>query len=182
MKMIFRNAFLAILGSLTLSACNEGADTPAVSGGPVATAIADEPAGVCALLTRDEAATVLADNDGGSEQSDSAGALLKDVEFSHCRYLHVAESGFSWLDLLVYRASSDEGFEQIKIAEWAHEGSSRRLDIGDIGYLHDMSDQNEMVATASKGRTVFELKLNADDAAGKSEELIALATIVAEKI
>jgi len=182
MKSKFRYASLATLGLLTVSACGGSVDTPVGAGEQAANVPAVQAVGVCALLTGDQVATVIADNDGGNEQAASEGALLKDVEFSHCRYVHVGDTGFSWLDVLVYRASSDEGFEKIKIAEWAHQGSSQRLDIGDIGYLHDMSDQNEMVATASKGRTVIELKLNAEDAAENSKELIALATIVVEKI
>ena len=87
-----------------------------------------------------------------------------------------------FLDVIIYKATSDEGFKKIEIGEWAHHDSSRKLDIGDIGFLHDMSEQDEMVATASKGKTVFELKLSSKDAAAKSEQLVELARIVVGKL
>ena len=121
-------------------------------------------------------------NDGGREMDASEATLLNDVEMEHCRYFHMEGTSPKWLDLLIYKASSAKGFEQIDIAEWAHRDSSTKLDIGDIGFLHDMSDQNEMVATASKGWVVFELKLNSDDAVTRSEQLIGLARIVGDKI
>jgi hypothetical protein len=185
MAINLRNLCLVLGSTIALSACGGG------GGGEAPQRAAQESAGtspqqlsggVCGLLTREQVNTVIPGNDGGREQDASEAALLKDVEMEHCRYFFIEGTNPKWLDLLIYKASSAKGFEQIDIGEWAHKGTSRRLDFGDIGFLHDMSEQNEMVATASKGKTVFELKLNADDAKSRSEQLIDLARIVAGKI
>jgi hypothetical protein len=181
MKYDLRIFGLTLCLTAALGACGNG-DAPAATP-QSATGSSDQPSsGACSLLTREQVDSVIPGNDGGREMDASEAALLNDVEMEHCRYFHIEGMNAKWLDLLIYKAASAEGFEQIAIAEWAHEGSSKRLDIGDIGYLHDMSDQNEMVATASKGWVVFELKLNSDDAATRSEQLIGLARIVGDKI
>lgn len=138
--------------------------------------------GACGLLSREQVDAVIPGNDGGQERDASEAALLTDVDIDFCRYFHVEGTDMKFLDLLVYRASSDVGFEQIEIGKWAHQGSNRALDIGDAAFLIDMSDQNEMMVTASKGRTVFELKLVSDDAPAKSEQLIDLARTVSGEI
>jgi hypothetical protein len=190
-----RNLLLAIGVATLVASCGGGGTTNgasdekagASSEGSSATAMqgqngSDEQGGACKLLSQEQVDTVIPGNDGGTEMDASEAALLTDVEVQHCRYLHVEGTNLKYLDLLVYEASSDEGFEQINIGKWAHQGSSRALDFGDLGFLIDMSDQNEMMATAEKGRTVVELKLNADDAPAKSEELIELARTVVGKI
>lgn len=182
MKNNLRNLCLALGAAAAIAACGSGSEAAGTAAQQATSDSEQQSSGACSLLTREQVATVIPENDGGRELDASEAALLSDVEMEHCRYFYVEGTNAKWLDLLIYRASSAEGFEQIDIAEWAHRGSSQRLDIGDIGFLHDMSDQNEMVATASKGWTVFELKLNADDASAKSEELIDLARIVAGKI
>jgi len=65
-------------------------------------------------------------------QCTSAGASLKVVEFAHCRYVHAVDTGVRWPDLLVCRTSSGKRLEQVKIAEWVHQDSSRQPYIGDI--------------------------------------------------
>jgi len=182
MRTGLRNFCLALGAVISIAACSGGGDAPGTAAAQAAGVSAEQPGGACGLLSREQVNAVIPDNDGGREKDASEAALLKDVDIEHCRYFHAEGTNLKWLDVLVYRASSEEGFEQIKIGEWAHQGSSRRLDFGDIGFLQDMSDQNEMVATASKGRVVFELKLYADDAAAKSEQLIELARIVNEKL
>ena len=139
------------------------------------------PSGTCGLLSREQVNAVVPGNDGGTERDASEAALLKDVEMAHCRYFHLEGSTPTWLDLLLYRASSEDAFEQINIGKWAHQGTSRELDIGDIGFLHDLAE-NEIQATASKGWTVFELTLHAEDAHARSEPLIAPARVVAEEV
>jgi len=196
MKTNLTNFFLAIAAALLFAACG-GSETGGTPGESAATAsdaqsaspaeqgmsTSDEnPGGACKLLTREQVDTVIPGNDGGQVRDASEAALLTDVDIEFCRYFHIEGMDMKYLDLLVYRASSDAGFEQISIGKWAHQGSSRALDIGDVGFLLDMSEQNEMVATASKGKTVFELKLNAEDAAAKSEQLIDLARIVGKEI
>jgi hypothetical protein len=182
MKSNFRNFCLVMAAAAVVAACGNGSDAPGTPAQQAASASDEQPRGACSLLTREQVNTVIPGNDGGKEQDASEASLLKDVKMEHCRYFHVEGTNLKFLDLLIYKASSDEGFKQIKIGKWAHQGSSRELDIGDIGFLLDMSEQNEMVATASKGRTVFELKLVADDAPAKSESLIDLARIVGGKI
>jgi hypothetical protein len=182
MRTSLRNLCLAIGAAAAVTACSHGSEAPGTATQQATSSSNEQPGGACSLLTPEQVNTVVPESDGGKEQDASAAALLKDVEIKYCRYFHVEGTDMKYLDLLVYEASSDEGFKQIKIGAWAHQGSSRRLDIGDIGFLHDMSSQNEMVATASKGRTVFELKLFANDAADKTQQLIDLANIVAGKI
>ena len=181
MQTKFRVLCLTLLAIFGLVACG-GIEAP--GNALISTASADEWSSgtTCGLLTREQVDTVLPGNDGGSEQGTSEASLLTDVEMGHCRYLAIDASSMKWLDLLVYKASSDEGFEQIKIGEWAHQGSSQRLDFGDVGFLLDMSDQDEMEATVSKGRTVIELKLDADDASARSEQLVELARIVTQQL
>lgn len=177
-----RSLLVAIGTAAALAACGGG--EPAGGAALQATSAADDqPSGVCGLLSQAQVDAVIPGNDGGQEQDASLEeAMLTDVAVESCRYLHVEGTDLQYLDLIVYKASSDEGFEQISIGKWAHQGSSRQLDFGDLGFLLDMSDQNEMEATVSKGRTVIELKLNADDAPTKSEQLIGLARTVTGKI
>ena len=182
MNMYLRNLCLAMGASMAIAACGDGSKAPVATAQQAASASDEKPSHVCSLLSREQVDTVIPGNDGGREKDTSEATLLKDVEMEHCQYSHIEGMNVKFLDLIIYKALSDEGFEQIKIGEWAHHGSDRRLDIGDISFLKDMSAQNEMVAKASKGRTVFELKLNADDAAARSEQLIELASIVAGKI
>ncbi|HEY5564006.1 MAG TPA: hypothetical protein VIL33_00355 [Rhodothermia bacterium] len=182
MKTNLRNLCLAIGTSMVIAACGGGAEAPEAAEPEAESVSEDQPSGICGMLTPDQVATVLPDSDGGDEKDTSEASLLRDIEMEHCQYLLVEGMDVKFLDLIIYKASSDEAFQQIALAEGAREGRSRRLDIGDIGYLHDMSSQGEMVATASKGRTLFELKLIASDAGTKSEQLIDLARIVAGQI
>ncbi len=137
------------------------------------------PSQACSLLTDEQVATVVPGHDGGHDQDTSEAALLKDVSMEHCKYYHGGANGFVMLDVLVYRASSDEGFEQIAVTEWGH-GSDKKLDIGDVSFLEDAG--GTWIATASKDRTVLELRLTADDAEAKSEQLVELARAVASKL
>jgi len=182
MKSNFRNFCLVMAAAVVIASCGNGNEAPGTPAQHAASVSDEQSSGVCSLLTREQVDTVIPGNDGGKERDASEAALLKDVKMEHCQYSHVEGTNLKFLDLLIYKASSDEGFEQITIDKRAHQGSSRQLDIGDIGFLLDMSSQLEMVATASKGRTVFELKLVADDALAKSEQLIDLARIVGGKI
>ncbi len=120
-------------------------------------------------------------NDGGQDRDTSEAALFKDVEIEHCSYLYVEGMDMQFLDVIIYKASSDEGFEQIDIGKRARHESVRKLDIGDIGFLDDMGG-GDIMATASEGRTVFELKLVSKDGKAKSEQLIELARVVAGKL
>jgi len=58
--------------------------------------------------------------------------------------------------------------------------SMEHLDIGDLSFLEDAG--GTWIATASKGHTVFELRLTAADASAKSEQLVELARAVAAKL
>lgn len=182
MNMYLRNLCLAMSASMAFAACGDGSEAPAAAARQAASASDEKPSHVCSLLSREQVDSVIPGNDGGQDKDASEAALLKDVAMEHCQYSHIEGMNVKFLDLIIYKASSDEGFEQIRIGESAQQGSDRRLDIGDISYLKDMSAQNEMVAKASKGRTVFELKLYADDAAARPEQLIELARIVVGKI
>lgn len=170
-----------LLAVLCLCAACGGGDAPAKATQQASGDSGDSPSQACSLLTDAQAATVVPGHDGGHDQDTSEASMLTDVTIGHCKYYHVEGTNLRWLDVLVYKASSDKGFESIKIGKWAHHGSSRSLDIGDIGFLLDLSDTSIM-ATASKGRTVFELKLNSPDAAARSGQLIELARIVAAKL
>lgn len=157
-----------------------GGDPPAANGVAARLALANvEAPSVCSLLTDEQVATVVPGHDGGHDQDTSEASLLKDVSMEHCKYYHGGEDGLVMLDVLVSRASSDEGFEQIAISEWGH-GSDRKLDIGDVSFLEDAG--GTWIVTASKDRTVFELRLTADDAGAKSEQLIGLARTVAAQL
>jgi len=137
------------------------------------------PRQACGLLTDEQVSTVVPGHDGGHDQDTSEASLMKDVSLEHCKYYHGGPEGLVMLDVLVWRASSDEGFEQIAISEWGH-SSDTKLDIGDVSFLEDAG--GTWTATASKGRTVFELSLMADDAEAKSEQLVQLARSVAAKL
>jgi len=171
---------LAMSMAVVLSACGDGSQAPA--GNAWSSSESDDVhSHVCGLLTREQVDTVVPGNDGGQDRDTSEATLLKDVGMEHCSYLHVEGTDMQFLDLIVYKASSDKGFEQIDIADRAQRGSVRKLEIGDIGFLDDTGGEG-IEATASKGRTVFELKLVSNDAKAKSEQLIELARIVAGKL
>jgi len=135
----------------------------------------------CSLLSQEQVGTVIPGNDGGKERDASEAALFKDVEMGHCSYMHIEGMDFEFLDLIIYRTSSDEGFEQIDISGRAHNATVGDLGIGDVSYFDEIDDSTIKVA-ASIGRTVFELKLNSQDAPAKSEQLTELARIVAGKL
>ena len=156
----------------SLPAAEEPAGGLAVAGG-------DAPWQACSLLTDEQVATVVPGHDGGHDQDTSEASLLKDVSMEHCKYYHGGPEGLVMLDVIVYRASSDDGFEQIAVSEWGH-SSDKKLDIGDVSFLEDAG--GTWIATASKGRTVLELRLTADDAEAKSEQLVELARAVAAKL
>jgi len=178
MKTILGTLGLILAASIT--ACG-GGDVPAKAAQQASGDFSDKPSQACSLLTDEQVATVVPGHDGGHDQDTSEASMLTDVAMGHCKYYHFGGAEMRWLDVLIYKASSDKGFENINIGKWAHQGSSRSLDIGDIGFLHDLSDTSIM-ATASKGRTVFELTLNSPDVAAESEQLIELARIVAGKL
>jgi hypothetical protein len=79
-----------------------------------------------------------------------------------------------YMDVFVYRASSDAGFKKVDISGSMLMGSPRKLD---ISFLDDIDSRTIKVA-ASKGRTVFELSLNSKDAQAKSDQLIDLARVL----
>jgi len=139
----------------------------------------------CSLLSQAQVDTVLPGNNGGMERDTSEALLLKDVEMGHCSYLHAQDMDqdmdIQFLDLVISTASSDESFEQIDIGSRARDDSVRKLDIGDISFLSNIDD-NWIKVSFSKGRTVIDLSLNANDAPAKSEQLIGLARIVAGKL
>ena len=179
MTTFLRNSCLA--ASLLVASCG-GGQAPAEENQPIVSASADQSEGACGLLTRQQVDTVIPGNDGGHERDTSEETLLDGVEMDHCQYVLVEGMDAKFLDLLIYRAASDEAFPQIEIDHMAGKESYRQLDIGDMAFLMDMSDQQKMMVTASKGRTVIELKLIADDAQAKSEQLIELTRIVVGKI
>ena len=152
-KVVVSNARYGDIYHLGRDACGDGSEAPAAAAQQAASASDEKPSHVCSLLSREQVDSVIPGNDGGQDKDASEAALLKDVAMEHCQYSHIEGMNVKFLDLIIYKASSDEGFEQIRIGESAQQGSDRRLDIGDISYLKDMSAQNEMVAKASKGRT-----------------------------
>jgi len=158
-----------------------GGSPPGTEGPGAGLAVASDeaPWQACDLLTDEQVSTVVPGHDGAHDQDTSEASLMKDVSMEHCKYYSVGEAGLQMLDVIVYRASSDEGFEEIAISEWGH-SSDTKLDIGDLSFLEDAG--GTWIATASKGRTVFELSLTADDAGAKSEQLVELARSVAAKL
>lgn len=179
MTTMLRTLGLVLVAAI--AACGGSGDTSANAAQQGTGAAAEAQSQTCSLLTDEQVATVVPGHDGGHDQDTSEASLMTDVAMGHCKYYHFAGTEMRWLDVLVYKASSDKGFENINIGKWAHHGSSRSLDIGDVGFLHDLSDTSIM-ATASKGRTVFELTLHSPEAAAMSEQLIELARIVMGKL
>lgn len=173
---------LGLLAAVAVSLCACGGNAAPAKGAPQsASATSETPSRVCSLLTDAQVATVVPGHGGGHDEDTSEAALLKDVTIEHCKYYHVEGTDLQMLDVLIYKASSDEGFKDINIGKWAHEGGDRSLDVGDLGYLMVLPDQG-LMATASKDHTVFELKLISADAAARSEQLVELARVVAGKL
>jgi hypothetical protein len=169
---------MAMVVTAIITACDNGSQGPAEG---TQQASGETPSHVCSLLSREQVNAVIPGNKGCQDRDTSEAALFKDVEMEHSSYLHAGGTDMQFLDVIIYKASTDEGFEQIDIAKRARHGSIRKLNIGDIGFLDDLGGDNLMV-TASKGRTVFELKLVSKDADAKSEQLTELARIVAGKL
>jgi hypothetical protein len=180
MKTKFGIFCLAMSMAAVLAACGDGSQAPAGDARQSSGESDETPSHVCGLLSREQVDTVIPGNDGGRDRDTSEAALLKDVGMEHCSYLHVEGTDIQFLDVIIYRASSDEGFEQIDIGDRAQNGSVRKLDIGDISFL-DNIDSSTIKVSASKGRTVFELSLNSTDAPAKSDQLIELARVVVGK-
>jgi len=181
MKTKFRTLCLTMaMGMVTvLAACGDGGQAP--SGDDRSSGeSAEAPGGVCSLLTREQVDAVVPGNDGGREDTSLATAY-KDVETEQCRYVHFEDTDMQFLDVFVYRASSDAGFRKVDISGRMLMGSPRKLDIGDISFLDDIDSRTIKVAS-SKGRTVFELSLNSKDAPAKSDQLINLARVLAGEL
>ena len=178
MRKMLKTIPMAMVVAAIITACDNGSQVQAEG---AQQASGEAPSHVCSLLSREQVNAVIPGNEGGQDRDTSEAALLKDVEMEHCSYLHAEGMNMQFLDVIVYKASTDEGFKQIDIGKRARHESVRKLDIGDIGFLDDLGDDNLMV-TASKGRTVIELKLVSKDANAKSEQLIELARIVAGKL
>lgn len=181
MRKMLMTIPMAMVVAAIITACDNGSQVPAKEAQQASSASSEAPSHVCGLLSREQVNAVIPDNDGGHDRDTSEAALFKDVDMEHCSYLHVEGTDMQFLDVIIYKASTDEGFEQIDISKWASHGSVRKLDIGDIGFLDDLGGDN-LIVTASKGRTVFELKLVSKDANAKSEQLTELARIVAGKL
>jgi len=175
------NLSMVMVAAVMLAACGDDSQVSAEDTQLAPSASGQAPGHACGMLSREQVNEVIPDNDGGHDRDTSEAALFKDVDMEHCSYLHVEGTDMQFLDVIIYKASTDEGFEQIDISKWASHGSVRKLDIGDIGFLDDLGGDN-LIVTASKGRTVFELKLVSKDANAKSEQLTGLARIVAGKL
>jgi hypothetical protein len=135
----------------------------------------------CGMLSREQVDSLLPGNNGPMERDTSEASLLEDVEMGHCTYPAVVGTDFQFLDLIVYKAGSDEAFEQVDISKRAQRDSVRKLDIGDVSFL-EVTDSSTISVSVSKGLTEFDLSLNATDAEAKSEQLIELARFVAGKL
>jgi len=135
----------------------------------------------CGLLSKEQVDTVLPGNNGPMERDTSEASLFKDVELGHCSYPQVDGTDFQFLDLVVYKAGSDEAFGQIDISKRAGGSSVRKLDIGDVSFL-DINDSDSVKVSVSKGRTEFDLSLDANGAEEKSDQLIELARAIAGKL
>ena len=110
MKSNFRNFCLVMAAAAPFFACGNGSEAPGTPAQHAASASDEQPSGVCSLLTREQVNSVIPGNDG-KEQDASEAALLKDVKMEHCRYFHVEGTNLKFLDLLTYKASSDEGVQ-----------------------------------------------------------------------
>jgi len=174
----------AALLAVTAAGCDSGKD-PATSKGAAIAAddSASHSTGACSLLTGQQVNSVIPGNDGGREKDASEAMLLKDITMEHCQYLRVDGTDLQMLSVLISRASSDEGFKQIKLStsDWASHGAKQKLDFGDVAYLETPADDDAMIKV-SKGRTVLEMSLSAKDAKAKSPQLIELAKAVASKL
>jgi len=136
----------------------------------------------CGLLSKEQVDTVLPDNNGPMERNTSEASLFKDVEMGHCSYPKVDGTDFQFLDLVVYRAGSDDAFGQIDISKRAGSSSVRKLDIGDVSFLDTADSGSLITVSVSKGTTEFDLSLNAKGAEANSDQLIELARAIAGKL
>jgi len=167
MKTVFRKFSLAMGMTVVLMVCGYSGHVFAFD--------------ACGLLSKEQADSVLPGNSGGMERDTSEASLFKDVEMGHCSYPFVEDMDFRFLDLVVYRAGSDEAFGQIDIGKRAGSSSVRKLDIGDVSFL-DITDADSITVSVSKGRTEFDLSLDAKGAEAKSDQLIELARVIAGKL
>jgi len=180
MRTKFGTCCLALSLIATLTACGDG-NQPSSSAARSSNESDEAAGGACRLLTREQVDAVVPGNDGGSEDAGLTAGLLKEVETSGCRYLHADEADLRYLTVTVYRAQTDKGFADIDIGYMAKKSSPRKLDIADIAFI-DTIDEGWITLSASKGKTVFLLELHSKDAPAKSEQLIALARIVAGEL
>lgn len=183
MSRAFGRLFFSVTAGLALLACGGGGGAPAEGDGDGQAAMADEDEArsrVCSLLTDDQVSILVPGHTGPSDEDTSEASLLEDVTLEHCQYYAVEGTDLQLLNILIWQAGSEEAFDQIKIGEWAHEGTDQRLDFGEIAYLVDGG--LTWSVKASKGLMVLEVSLTADDAATKSEQLVELARVVAAKL
>lgn len=180
MRFALSAVCMALGTALTLTACGESGQPPAADAQQESVADSPAPGGACALLTREEVDTVVPGNDGGTADSSMQNAI-PGAKTETCRYLHVEGTNPQFLVLTVYRASTEAGFEAIDISGRLQMASPRELDIADVSFIEDMGADSIQVSVADD-MDVFELTLNANDAAEKSEQLIKLARAVDERL
>lgn len=121
------------------------------------------------------------DHDNGTPFTNPMAATLDDVETLGCRYVHVEGTDAQYLLVTIYRATSDQGYEDIDISYMQRKSSLRHLDVGDMGFLDTIEDDWIKIAVG-KGRSVLLLELKAGDAQAKTEQLVALARYLGERL
>jgi len=132
----------------------------------------------CELLTVKQVEVVLPGTDEGFTASSGA-SLMEGVKSYQCSY---SNEKFHLLTVIVHVASTAEDFNWIKPRDSIGDDykDARRLDIGDGGWLYGSPD--DMKVQVVKGYTVVELELSSDNAVGKSDALIELASVIINKI
>jgi hypothetical protein len=102
----------------------------------------------------------------------SGGSLVKGIDSYQCSY---SDQGSNMLLVVFHSAASDQLFDDIKPKDpsWAvGEANVRRVTVGDGGWLERTDDGVKL--EASRGHLVIELTLDAPDARGKEDSVIAL--------
>jgi hypothetical protein len=121
----------------------------------------------CKLLTKEQVATVLPNNDGG-EIAHAGGSLIAGVDAYQCSYLDPKANVFS---VVVNIAVDDQRFAKVRPHFASNEAT--KVPVGEGGWLRGEPD--DMKLTAVKGRTVLDLELLAPTAGQKGPALVVLA-------
>lgn len=176
-----RTGSFLVAAALLLAGCGGPAEAPSAptASAPVAEDDDGDSFGICRMLTAEQVASVLPGSDDGMVAS-AGGSLIEGVDSYQCSYTAVHGTDMGLLTVIVTVAPNDELYEKIRVTGFAFDDDDA-VAVGDSAWKKDDS-ADEFEVVVNKGRSVLRLGLMSADARSRSEQMLALARVVAGKM